>query len=78
MAQIDDPQVWAHASVNSMVVVSKDEDFLHLCRRGKPAGRLLWVRLKNCRNAALISAFDKSLDRIVAAFDAGQTIVELR
>ena len=32
MAQADDSQVWAHASTNSMIVVSKDEDFLHLCR----------------------------------------------
>jgi len=61
-----------------MIVVSKDDDFLHLSHRGNPPGRLLWVRLRNCRNAALLAAIDQSLADIVSAFDAGETVVELR
>jgi hypothetical protein len=37
----------------------------------------LWVRLGNCRNDALLEAFAASFDTIVAAFDSGQTVVEL-
>ena len=45
--------------------------------RGHDTGRFLWVRLGNCRNDALIAAFSSSFDTIVAAFDSGQTVVEL-
>ena len=61
LATADGQQVWAHATANGMVVVSKDEDFLHLSQRGKPPGQFLWVRLRNCRNAVLVAAFDKAL-----------------
>jgi len=78
LAQTDDERVWAYAATNSMIVVSKDEDFLHLTHRANPPGRLLWIRVRNCRNSALIEAVDKSLQNIIGAFDSGQMIVELR
>jgi len=45
--------------------------------RGHDAGRFLWVWLGNCRNDALIAAFSSSFDTIVAAFDSGQSVVEV-
>jgi predicted nuclease of predicted toxin-antitoxin system len=78
MAQSEDHHVWAHAAADGSIVVSKDEDFLHLAQQARPPGRLLWVRLKNCRNAALLAAFGNSLADVVTAFNTGQTIVELR
>jgi hypothetical protein len=35
------------------------------------------VRLGNCRNDTLLQAFAASFDTIVAAFDSGQTVVDL-
>ena len=60
------------------MLVSKDEDFLFLANRPRETGRLVWVRLGNCRNVALLAAFDRMHDRIVSALEAGQRIVELR
>jgi predicted nuclease of predicted toxin-antitoxin system len=59
------------------IVVSKDEDFLYLTNQPGDAGRLLWVRLGNCRNDALLMAFAKSFNTILAAFQSGQSVVEL-
>ena len=59
------------------IVVSKDEDFLYLTNQPDEAGRFLWLRLGNCRNDALIAAFSSSFDTIVAAFDSGESVVEL-
>jgi hypothetical protein len=39
---------------------------------------LIWVHLGNCRNLALLAAFERLLDDLVAAIDAGQRIVEVR
>ena len=74
---VDDRDLWARAVVDARIVVSKDEDFLYLTNQPGAAGRFLWVRLGNCRNDALLTAFARSLDAIVAAFDLGQTVVEL-
>ena len=62
---------------DARIVVSKDEDFLYLANQPGDAGRFLWVRLGNCRNDASLTAFARSFDTIVAAFDSGQTVVEL-
>lgn len=74
---LDDRALWALALADARIVVSKDEDFLYLSSQPNDAGRFLWVRLGNCRNDALLAAFSASFDTIAAAFDSGQTVVEL-
>jgi predicted nuclease of predicted toxin-antitoxin system len=73
-----DVALWARALAEQRIVVSKDEDFVLLANRAGDLGRLIWVRLGNTRNEPLLAAFDKVHDDIVAAFDAGQRIVEVR
>lgn len=75
--EADDVTVWEWARQETRIVVSKDEDFLYLAHRPSEAGRLLWVRLGNCRRADLIAAFDQSLPVLIAAFEDGQRVVEL-
>lgn len=74
---VDDRDLWARALADSRIIVSKDEDFLYLANQPNAAGRFLWVRLGNCRNDALLTAFARSLDTIVTAFDSGEPVVEL-
>ena len=74
---LDDRDLWARALADGRIVVSKDEDFLYLSSQPDAAGRFLWVRLGNCRNDALLAAFAQSFDTIVAAFESGETVVEL-
>ena len=73
-----DLRLWNWAAGEKSVLVSKDEDFVSLANRPGDDGRLVWVRLGNCRNAALIAAFEHAHDTIIAALDAGQRIIELR
>ena len=74
----DDLTVWAYAAAEGRIVVSKDEDFLLLAARPCDAGRMIWVRLGNCRNVALLSAFDRTRDPLLRAIASGQRIIELR
>jgi predicted nuclease of predicted toxin-antitoxin system len=73
-----DLEIWNRAATNSQIVVSKDEDFLHLANRQGDDGKLLWVRIGNCRKHTLLQAFDRELPRILQAFDNGFRIVEIR
>jgi predicted nuclease of predicted toxin-antitoxin system len=76
--ETDDLDIWNRASAAEQIVVSKDDDFLLLANRPDDLGRLIWVRLGNCRNAALLAAFDRAWTDIVRAIESGQRIVELR
>jgi predicted nuclease of predicted toxin-antitoxin system len=73
-----DFEIWSHALRDGRIVVSKDEDFFHLANRPADDGRLLWVRVGNCRREALVALFERHRPSIVEAFDSGQRIVELR
>ena len=70
--------LWTRSSSDDRILISKDEDFVYLASRPGDTGRLLWVRLGNCRNSALIEAFERTHDNLVLAFETGQRIVELR
>ena len=72
-----DETLWAWAAREDRVVESKDEDLFFLANRGGDSGKLLWVRIGNCRREQLHDAFSRSLAAIVGAFEAGQRVVEL-
>ncbi len=73
-----DVDIWARAQTEGRIVVSKDEDFFHLANRLGDPGRLLWVRVGNCRTAALLAHLTTLWPAIEKAFASGQRIVEVR
>lgn len=76
--EASDLQIWDYATNGDWIVVSKDEDFLHLANRPGDTGKLLWVRIGNCRKQTLLRAFERELPEIVRAFDEGVRVVEIR
>ena len=76
--EASDIEIWNYAANGNWIVVSKDEDFLHLANRPGDTGKLLWVRIGNCRKQTLLRAFDRELPNIVRAFDEALRIVEIR
>jgi predicted nuclease of predicted toxin-antitoxin system len=72
-----DTAIWAEAQRIGAVIVSKDEDFVHL-RTLKPEGpAVLWVRVGNTRRRELIAWFDQLLPDIERALLAGEKLIEL-
>ena len=76
--ETSDMEIWNYAADGNWIVVSKDEDFLHLANRQGDTGRLLWVRIGNCRKQTLLQAFDNQMPEVVRAFDGGSRVVEIR
>jgi predicted nuclease of predicted toxin-antitoxin system len=76
--QADDRQIWSETIAEGRIVVSKDEDFFILATRPNDTGRLLWLRIGNCRTQSLLTSLEASLPAILQAFQSGQRIVELR
>jgi predicted nuclease of predicted toxin-antitoxin system len=78
LGSASDSVIWHHAHENELIVISKDEDFLYLATGPEDKARLIWVRLGNCRNPALLAAFERSWPRIEALLKAGDRVIELR
>jgi predicted nuclease of predicted toxin-antitoxin system len=73
-----DGDIWDLATHDNRIVVSKDEDFFHLANRTDDTGRLLWVRMGNCRTSALLERFEQAWPGIEHSFAAGHRVVLLR
>jgi len=78
LSTADDAAIWAHAIAHGQIVVTKDEDFLLLASRPNDTGRMIWVRLGNCRNPFLLAAFDRTREALLQAIASGQRVIELR
>jgi predicted nuclease of predicted toxin-antitoxin system len=73
-----DTEIWNHAVANSLVLVTKDEDFSRRASQPNAAAQVVWVRRGNCRKAALLAAFDSVLSQMEVALQAGDRLVEIR
>lgn len=73
-----DSEIWKHATENSLVLISKDEDFARRASQPGSTVQVVWVRLGNCRTAALLAAFDSLLSEMQGALEAGNRVVEIR
>lgn len=78
MDEAEDSELWTYCADRQIALISKDEDFIFLAAHPGDTGRLVWVRLGNCRNVPLLEAFDRAHDEIVFAFESDQRVVELR
>ena len=78
LREADDATIWRHTIAHEMVMISKDEDFYFLALSPGSTGRLLWVKIGNCRKQTLIEKFRVQLGAIVAAMESGSRIVEIR
>jgi predicted nuclease of predicted toxin-antitoxin system len=77
MDTADDRMLWSWATREERIIVSKDEDLLFLAHRPGERGRLIWIRLGNCRSEALLDVCAKAFPGVVAALEDGQRVVEI-
>ena len=75
----EDRVIWQYAKERGLAIVTKDEDFQALAnwQRSIPP-QVVWVRLGNCRKAALLDAFSRILPKLGAMLAAGDPVVEIR
>jgi predicted nuclease of predicted toxin-antitoxin system len=78
LAEATDAELCRYATAHERIVISKDEDFLYLANAPKAAFQLVWVRLGNCRTAALLEVFEQVWPKVEASLSAGERIVEIR
>jgi len=78
LAGASDADLCKYASAHGRVIVSKDGDFLYLASQLRASFQLVWVRIGNCRKAALLVAFESAWPKVEASLQAGDRVVEIR
>ncbi len=76
MSAAPDADIWAEATRDNAVVISRDEDFVARVRSG--GGRLVWIRIGNCANPTLLAAIEGNWPSIHEKLESGERLVELR
>jgi predicted nuclease of predicted toxin-antitoxin system len=73
-----DLDLWNRCIRQQRILISKDQDFVFLANRPDDVGRLIWLRMGNCRNDNLIRVFEGIHGTLAECFASGQRIVEVR
>lgn len=76
MTNATDGAIWDEAISRSAILVTKDRDF-SLLRAAKRQGPIvLWVRVGNIDNRALVRQFMGAMPQIVEAIARGEAVIE--
>jgi predicted nuclease of predicted toxin-antitoxin system len=73
----DDRSIQQYATAHNIVVITKDEDFAAnlLWQKNNPA--VVWLRVGNCSNQALLNWFLPILPKILLRLQEGEKLVEV-
>ncbi len=74
----DDPRIFAAARAASVVVLTKDSDFVLLLERFGPPPQVIWLTCGNTSNAYLRALLRGTWSRTNDLLRAGEPLVEIR
>lgn len=76
LADAKDVEIAAAAIAESMILITKDEDFLALRRPDRFA--MLWLRCGNVTNQGLSAWLEPRWKNVESLLEAGERLIELR
>lgn len=76
LADATDGTIWNEATSRAAVLVTKDRDFSLLRAAKRQGPTVLWVRVGNIDNRALIRQFLNSMPQISEAVAQGEAVIE--
>jgi predicted nuclease of predicted toxin-antitoxin system len=77
MAGSNDSAIWDYAVGVAAAIVTKDEDFAIRASVATKGPAIVWLRVGNTSNRALLNWFGSLLPRIEAELAAGERLVEV-
>jgi predicted nuclease of predicted toxin-antitoxin system len=73
-----DRAIWEYAARDGAAIITKDADFAAMRLHAGAGPAVIWLRLGNVTNDALIKAVVSALPEIVEAIATGEGLVEVR
>ncbi|MEJ1959295.1 MAG: DUF5615 family PIN-like protein [Nitrosomonadales bacterium] len=74
---VTDAEIWKYALSCGGVIVSKDEDFTRRALVTEPAPKILWLRVGNTSNRALLAWLTPLWPDIERSLQSGEQLVEV-
>ncbi len=74
----EDQEIWMHALNLSTVLITKDQDFAERAARDPDAPRIVWLRVGNTTNPALVQWLAPKLQNVIALLERGDALIEVR
>jgi predicted nuclease of predicted toxin-antitoxin system len=78
LREAEDPEIFQKARDSGAVVMTKDEDFVHLVARNGPPPQVIWVTSGNMPNDRFKILLLKTLQDAIALIASGETVVEIQ
>jgi predicted nuclease of predicted toxin-antitoxin system len=73
----DDSPIWDYAAANAVVIVTKDEDFAARTQMNPDGPAVVWLRIGNCSNLALLQWFAPMLPHVIDCLRQGEKLIEI-
>jgi predicted nuclease of predicted toxin-antitoxin system len=73
----DDSPVWDYAVSTAAVIVTKDEDFAARIQMYPEGPAVVWLRIGNCSNRALLQWLAPMLPNILNSLQQGEKLIEI-
>jgi predicted nuclease of predicted toxin-antitoxin system len=77
LASSDDSLIWDYAVSNATVIITKDEDFAARIQIYPKGPKVVWLRIGNCTNRALLHWFAPLLPHILNCLQQGEKLIEI-
>ncbi len=74
----EDPEIWDYALANQATIVTKDQDFAECLMLRRPAPVVVWLRIGNTSNRALVNWLLPLWSEIISRIEAGDNLIEVR
>ena len=74
----EDPEIFQRARDSGAVVMTKDEDFVHLVGRNGPTSQVIWITSGNMANDRFKLLLLKTLQDAISLIESGEAVVEIK
>ena len=74
----EDSEIWDYALANQAAIITKDQDFAECLMSRRPAPVIVWLRIGNTSNRALVTLLLPLWPNIISRIEAGDNLVEVR
>ena len=78
LREAEDSEIWSHALTNQAAIITKDQDFAERLMSGKPSPIIVWLRIGNTSNQALLTWLLPLWPDIINRIQSGDNLVEVR
>jgi predicted nuclease of predicted toxin-antitoxin system len=78
LGQGSDGAIWTRCGATGATIISKDEDFAHWVRGGRPGPAVVWLRTGNGTTQALIASLEPAMHAVESRLAAGDRLIEVR